>query len=74
MIFSFVFIFERSMEITITIPTGSIQDKEFEHFTLVIYMVHDYLFFGFTADFVMKKRNIWDFYRIWPSANVRDVG
>ena len=36
-------------------PTGSIQDKEIENFTLVIYMVHDYSFFGSTADFVIKK-------------------
>ena len=36
-------------------PTGSIQDKEIEYFTLVIYMVHDYSFFGSTADFVIKK-------------------
>jgi hypothetical protein len=30
MIFSFVFFFERSMQIPIKIPTGSIQDKEIE--------------------------------------------
>jgi hypothetical protein len=33
MIFCFVFIFERSMQIPIKIPTGSIQDKEIEYFT-----------------------------------------
>ena len=56
MVFSFSFLFfKRSMQIPIKIPTGSIQDKEIEYFTLVIYMVHDYSFFGSTADFVIKK-------------------
>jgi hypothetical protein len=61
MIFSFVFFFERSMQIPIKIPTESIQDKEIEYFTLLIYMVHDYSFFGSTADFVMKKGTFWIF-------------
>ena len=28
----------------------------------------------FKGYFVIKKMNIWDFYRVWPSPNVRDVG
>ena len=39
-------------------------------------MVHDYSFFGSTADFVIKKEHLGflPFYRIWPSPNARDVG
>jgi hypothetical protein len=33
MIFSFVFFFDRSMQIRIKILTGSIQEKEIEYFT-----------------------------------------
>jgi predicted MPP superfamily phosphohydrolase len=33
MIFTFVFIFERSIQVAIEIPKGSIQDKEIEYFT-----------------------------------------
>ena len=43
------------MQIPIKIPSGSIQ--EIEYLPLVIYMVHDYSFFGSTADFVIKKEH-----------------
>jgi len=33
MIFTFVFFFERSIQVPITIPIGSIQNKEIEYFT-----------------------------------------
>ena len=71
MIFTFVFFFERSIQVPIKIM---IEDKEIEYLPLVIYIVHDFSLLGSTADFVIKKRNIWDFYHIWPSPNVRDVG
>ena len=74
MIFSFVFFFERSMQIRIKILTDSIQEKEIEYFTFSYLHGSWYSFFGSTADFVMKKRNIWDFYWIWSSPNDRDVG
>jgi CCR4-NOT transcriptional regulation complex NOT5 subunit len=32
-LFTFVFFFERSMQIPIKIPTGSIEDNEIEYFT-----------------------------------------
>jgi hypothetical protein len=44
------------MPIPITIPTGSI--KKLNILPLVIYMVHDYSFFGSTADFVIKKEHL----------------
>ena len=44
------------MQIPIKIPTGSIQ--EIEYLPLVIYMVHDYSFFGSTADFVIKNEHL----------------
>ena len=74
LIFSFLFFFERSMQIPIKILTGSIQDKDIEYFTFS-YLHGSWLFilwfhWGFCNE---KKRNIWDFYWIWPSPNVRDV-
>jgi len=62
------------MQICIHIVTGYIQDKEIEYFTFS-YLHDSWLFIlWFDCGFIIKKRNIWDFYRIWPSANVRDVG
>ena len=40
---------------------------------LAIYMVHDYSFFGSTADFVMEKEHL-GFLPDLASPNVRDVG
>jgi hypothetical protein len=40
---------------------------------LAIYMVHDYSFFGSTADFVMEKEHL-GFLQDLASPNVRDVG
>jgi hypothetical protein len=74
MIFTFVFFFERSMQIPVKIPTGSIQDKEIEYFTFS-YLHGSCLFILWLhCGFCNKKGNIWDFYRILPSPNVRDVG
>jgi hypothetical protein len=55
MIFSFVSFFERSMLISIKIPTGSIQDKEIEYFTFS-YLHGSFLWFhcGFWG--VAKQR------------------
>ena len=36
-------------------------------------MVHDYSFFGSTADFVIKKEHL-RFYRIWPSPTSETSG
>ena len=56
MIFTFVFFFERSMQIPIKIPTGSIQDKEIEYFTFS-YLIHgSWLFIlWFHCGFCNKK-------------------
>ena len=55
MIFSFVFFFERSMQILIKILKAPFRIKKLIILPLVIYMVHDYSFFDSTADFVIKK-------------------
>jgi hypothetical protein len=55
MIFTFVFFFERSIQVPIKIPIGSIQDKEIEYFTFSIIHCCDYSLLGSTADFVIKK-------------------
>jgi hypothetical protein len=55
MIFSFVFFFERSMQIPIKILKAPFRIKKLNILPLVIYMVHDYSFFDSTADFVIKK-------------------
>ena len=68
MIFTFVFFFERSMQIPIKIPTGSIQ--EIEYFTFS-YLHGSWLFILWLhCGFCNKKGNIWDFYRILSSPNV----
>ena len=55
MIFSFVFFFERSMQIPINIPKGSIQDKEIEYFTFS-YLHGSWLFIlWFHCGFYNKK-------------------
>ena len=50
MIFSFVFFFSRDQ---CRFPQTPL--KKLNILLLVIYMVHDYSFFGSTADFVIKK-------------------
>jgi len=70
MIFSFVFFFERSMQIRIKILTGSIQEKEIEYFTFS-YLHGSWLFIlwfhcgfcnekkehlGFLLDLAISKR------------------
>jgi len=73
MTFSFVFFFERSMLIPLKIPTGSIQDKEIEYFTFS-YLHGSCLFILWShCGFCNKKRNIWDFYRIWPFPNAVEL-
>ena len=42
------------MQIPITIPTF----KKMHILPLVIYMVHDYSYFGSTADFVIKNEHL----------------
>ena len=55
MIISFVFFFERSMQIPIKILKAPFRIKKLIILPLVIYMVPDYSFFDSTADFVIKK-------------------
>jgi hypothetical protein len=47
------------MQIPIKIPTAPFRIKILNILPLVIYMVHDYSFFGSTADFVIKKEHLW---------------
>jgi hypothetical protein len=46
------------MQIPIKIPTAPFRIKKLNILPLVIYMVHDYSFFGSTADFVIKKEHL----------------
>jgi hypothetical protein len=56
MIFSFVFFFSRDQ---CRFPQAPF--KKLNILPLVIYMVHDYSFFGSTADFVIKKEHFLGF-------------
>jgi hypothetical protein len=53
MIFSFVFFFSRDQ---CRFPQAPF--KKLNILPLVIYMVHDYSFFGFIADVVIKKEHL----------------
>jgi hypothetical protein len=53
MIFSFVFFFSRDQ---CRFPQAPF--KKLNILPLAIYMVHDYSFFGSTADFVIKKEHL----------------
>ena len=56
MIFSFVFFFDRSMQIRIKILTGSIQEKEIEYFTFS-YLHGSWLFIlWFHCEFCNEKK------------------
>ena len=67
MIFTFVFFFERSIQISIKIPTDSIQDKEIEYSTFSYLHGSWLLILWLHCGFCNKKGNIWDFNRILPS-------
>jgi hypothetical protein len=57
MIFSFVFFFSRDQcRFPKKFPQAPF--KKLNILPLAIYMVHDYSFFGSTADFVKKKENL----------------
>ena len=56
MMFSFVFFFSRD-QCRFTYKFSQAPFKKFNILSIVIYMVHDYSFFGSTADFVIKKEH-----------------
>jgi hypothetical protein len=55
MIFTFVFFFERSIQVPTKNPIGSIHVKKFNILPLVIYIVRDYSLLGCTADIVIQQ-------------------
>ena len=57
MIFSFFFFFSRDQcRFSLKFPQAPF--KKLNSLPLVMYMVHDYLFFGSTADFVIQKEHL----------------